>query len=104
LYCKLPNIDSCIGRNGAAEGTTCNINGSICIQGVCTKNQIENIDDNCLYGDDLVTKNLVGFPLPYAYMACPTFLDYVSNIRNESPLSYCTNEYLGKSNERFNSV
>ena len=118
LYCKIPPEESCVGFSGAAEGTACDSNGSvhkstvismyfkgkkinffvwqkICIQGVCTKPQSPVVVDSCVYGDDFVTKNLVGYPLPHPYMTCKAFLDYVLTTRKESPTSYCLNSYFG---------
>ena len=61
----------------------------MCIQGSCVPNQIAPVG-NCLFGDDVITQNLVNFPLPSPNMTCQTLLDYIADVRKESPYAYCS--------------
>ena len=61
----------------------------VCIKGSCTMSSAVP-DSQCLFSEDVFNSNLVEFDLPSPNMNCQTFLDYVLNVRNESPYAYCS--------------
>lgn len=110
LYCRISNMENrCIAIGAAAEGTSCG-EARICLQEVCTSSnmmgfqskadltymQKNSPNEQCQFGDDIVTQDLVGVQLKMAQMSCQAFLNFVFD-QNQPPNLYCSEEKFAKS-------